>query len=346
MARAWGRAPRLSFATGEECGTVSARQNAGLYGDGANLVERAAIGTATLLEHLIAEDALLESFKAVGGGLLGFLGPGFRHAFAQGGGERLAFQLLVLFGVQSVAQLVADFLFDLRVQFFVKLGRRELALRLAGQFHELADGSGDFPAAIVPELDGGEHIGFGGLLRTGFHHDDAVFGAGHDDIELAVAAFAIGGIGDALPVFKTYADAAEHVREWNIGDGQRRRRAGDGQRIGVLLGIGREHHGDNLGFIEEALGEERPDRPVDQAAGKNLFFRGTSLAFDEATGDFAGGVSVLPIVDGEREKARARFGLFGHARGNEDRRVTGANDDRAVRLFGHFSGLEGNFATV
>ena len=155
-----------------------------------------------------------------------------------------------------------------------------------------------------PILDGAQHLGFGGLLRPGFHHDDAVFGARHHDVELAFAAFAIGGIGDVLPVFEPYADAAQHVRERNIGDGQRRRRAGDGQRIGVLLRIGREHHGDDLGFVEEAFGEERPDRPVDQAAGKNLFFRGTSLAFDEAAGNFSGGVSVFPIVHGEREKAR------------------------------------------
>ena len=62
------RDQRLRFAAGEEGRTVGARQNAGFDGDVADFVERAAIGTAAMLEHLVAEDALLESVEA----LLGF----------------------------------------------------------------------------------------------------------------------------------------------------------------------------------------------------------------------------------------------------------------------------------
>ena len=47
--------------------------------------------------------------------------------------------------------------------------------------------------------------------------------------------------------------------------------------------------------------------PVDQAAGENFFFGGTSFALDEAAGNLPGGVGVFAVIDGEREEARARL---------------------------------------
>ena len=69
------------------------------------------------------------------------------------------------------------------------------------------------------------------------------------------------------------------------------------------------------------FGKQRPDRPIDQPAGENFFFRGTPLALDEAARNFSGGVSVFAIVHRERKEARSRFGLFGHASGDEHDRV-------------------------
>ena len=47
----------LSFAAGEDCRSVGARQNADFDPDIANLIEVAAIGTALLFDHLFAENA-------------------------------------------------------------------------------------------------------------------------------------------------------------------------------------------------------------------------------------------------------------------------------------------------
>ena len=116
--------------------------------------------------------------------------------------------------------------------------------------------------------------------------------------------------------------------------------------FGILFGIGREHHGDDLGFVQEAFGEQRADRPIDQAAGENFLFRGTSLALDEAARNLAGGVSVLAIIDGEREESGSRLGLVGHTSGDQDHGVTGTNDNSAVRLFGHLTRLEGDLAAA
>ena len=46
---------RLCFTARKECRAVNTRQNAGLNRDFANLVECAAIGTNTILRHLLAE---------------------------------------------------------------------------------------------------------------------------------------------------------------------------------------------------------------------------------------------------------------------------------------------------
>ena len=97
---------------------------------------------------------------------------------------------------------------------------------------------------------------------------------------------------------------------------------------------------------EKAFREQRADRTIDQAAGENFLFGGTSLAFDEAARNLAGGVGVFAIIDGEREESGSRFGLIGHASGDQDDRVTGTNDDRAVRLFGHLTRFQGNLTAA
>ena len=116
----------------------------------------------------------------------------------------------------------------------------------------------------------------------------------------------------------------------------------DGQRIGILLGIGRQDHGDDLGFVEKPFGEQRADRAINQPAGENFLFGGTSLALDKAARDLAGGVSVFAVVYREREESSSRFRIVSHAGGDQDHRVTRANDNRAVRLSGHFAGFQGN----
>src|ERR1051326_3524815 len=196
----------------------------------------------------------------------------------------------------------------------------------------------------MAEFDGAEHLGFGDLLGTGLHHHNAVFGACHNDVQFGLAAFGIGRIGEILAVPHAHADAPENIGKGDIRDGQSGSSAGDGERVGILFGIGGKDHGDDLSLVEEPLRKQRTDGAIDQAAGQNLFFGGTALTFDQAARDFAGGVGIFTIIDGEREESGSRFGLVGHASGDEDDRVPGANDNSAVRLFGHFSSFQADFA--
>ena len=325
---------------------MSPRKHAGFDGDLANLIEGAAVGTAVILQHLIAEDALFESRKALAAFFALLFRQGFHHALLQRRDQPVAFQLLVLRGVHRVGQFDAGILFDLAVKRLIQSVRDELALLLAGQLHQFADTGGNLLAALVPELDGAQDLRFGDLLCAGFHHHDAFFSAGHHDVQLRFAAFGIGGVGNVLAILHADANAAQHVRKWNFADRQGRRRARNGERVGILFGVSREDHGDDLGFVEKAFRKQRADRTIDQAAGQDFLFRGTSLAFNESARNLAGGVSVLSIIDGEREEPGPHLRLVSHTRGDQYHGVTRTNDDCAARLFGHLTRLQGDLTAA
>ena len=134
--------------------------------------------------------------------------------------------------------------------------------------------------------------------------------------------------------------------ERNVGDRQRGSGADDGQRARIAFGIGRQHHGDHLRLVHEAFGEQRPDGPVNQAAGQDFLLGRPALALDKAARKLAGGVSVFSIIDGEREKRGARLGLLIRASAHQNNGVPGADHDGAIGLFRDLTCLQGNFLTI
>ena len=126
----------------------------------------------------------------------------------------------------------------------------------------------------------------------------------------------------------------------NLGERQRRRRAGDRQHVGVVLGVGGEHQRDDLRLVAPAGREERADRPVDDAAGQHFLFRRLAFALEEAAGDAARRVGVLAIVDRQRQEVDPLARVRRAAGGDEHDRVAEADDDRAAGLFGQLAGFE------
>ena len=86
--------------------------------------------------------------------------------------------------------------------------------------------------------------------------------------------------------------------------------------------------------------KQRADGAVDLAAGENFALTRTAFALDEAAGDASAGVGVFAVVNGEREEvdAFARVGIGGG--GGQHNVVADAHHDRAVGLFGQFSGFK------
>ena len=95
----------------------------------------------------------------------------------------------------------------------------------------------------------------------------------------------------------------------------------------------------DLHFIVEALGEERPNRTVDQAGGQGFLGRRPAFTLDEAAGKLARGGRALAVIAGEREEIgsgprRAR------GRGIQHNRVAILNETTTGRLLGEKTGFE------
>ncbi len=246
----------LRLAAREQRRAVRAGQHAHFAIDIADFVERAAIRTAVRLQHLVAENALLQHVEQLFGFGLLFLGKRFHRLLLGFVNAMIAFELGIFLGVERVGQLLADLRLDLRVQRLVDRRRRDCPFLLADLGNQLADAGSDLLAAGVPVLDGFQHFFFGGVLRARFHHHDAFFGARDDDIDLGFARFVVAGVRHQLAVDRADPHAAQHMLERNVGNGERCAGADNGQRAGIALRIGRKHHGDDLRLVHEAFREQ------------------------------------------------------------------------------------------
>ena len=102
---------RLGFAAGEDGRAVGARQDADFDPDIADLVEGAAVGTALLVDHLLAEDALAQGLEVGLEFLLGgfvFCRNGSLQLFLEFADQGVAFRLGMFLGVEAVGQVGAD----------------------------------------------------------------------------------------------------------------------------------------------------------------------------------------------------------------------------------------------
>ena len=194
---------------------------------------------------------------------------------------------------------------------------------------------------LLPEPDRVQDLALGDFARARFDHHHLGGAADHHQVETAALHLLVGGVQDELAVDETDAHGGDRGREGDIGDVQRRRGAGDRQDVGVVGEIGREHQGDDLRLAGPALREERPDRSVDQARRQGLLLVRAALAFEEAARDLAGGIGVLAVIDGQRQEGDALLLAPVRGRGHQDHGVAVAHRDRAVGLFGHLAGLDG-----
>ena len=126
----------------------------------------------------------------------------------------------------------------------------------------------------------------------------------------------------------------------NLGERERRRGAGDGEHVGVVLGVGRQHERDDLRLVAPAGREERPDRPVDDAARQDFLFGRLAFALEEAAGNAPRRVGVFAVVDRQRQEVDA-LARVGRAAGRDEHdRIAEADDDRAAGLLGELAGFE------
>src|ERR1700681_1179562 len=157
--------------------------------------------------------------------------------------------------VKSIRKLFANLRFQALKESLVELWRRYLALRLADLAAQFVDGGADLFDFGVRELDRVHYRLFFYFFRTGLDHDNRIRGAYDHDVEQSVTHFGVCGIGDEAAFHQADAHGADRAEERNIGEGQGRRSSVNAANIGVIVRVGGEDKGDDLGLALEAFGE-------------------------------------------------------------------------------------------
>ena len=233
----------------------------------------------------------------------------------------------MFFGVETVGEISADLLLQVVVIALIEFRRRDIALLLSNLLFQLIDRSADLLDLGVSEFDCVDDRFFLHFFGAGLDHHDAFGSADDHDVQQAVAHFAVGGIDDECAIHQSDANRADRTVERNVGDGECRGRAVDSGDVRIVLGVGREHKSNDLGFAVEAIGKQRPNRPVNHSAGENFALAGTSFALDEAAGNASAGVGVFAVVDGQGEEIDSFAGIRIRHCGGEDDVVSGSHYD-------------------
>ena len=333
---------RLRLAAGEHARAVHARQHGVLDRDLADLVELAAVEADALVQNRVAQGLLLQVVedaldrRLAGGQLLGQVGDDLllepRH-------RTVVFDL-ALDAHGRAERRVARALHVCR-ELLVDLDDRLRQLLAAGVLGEGVDQVADLVDGGLCGFEGLHHLVFRHLGGAGFDHHDAVLAARDDDVEAAHLALRPGRVDDVLSLDQADADARDGLLEGHLRQGERGGGAGQRQHVTVVVGIGRNHRGDDLRLVGPAGREQRPHRAVDHAAGQRFFFSRLAFALEEAAGDAARGIGVLAIVDREGQKVDALAGTRRVARRDEHHGVAQPDDDGAVGLLGQPPGLDG-----
>ena len=318
---------------------MSPRQHAHFAFDLANLVELAPIRTPLSLQHLIAEDPFLQRVKQLLALSLLLFRQRLDRLLLSRIDARVAFQLLVLLGIHRVLQLHLSRSRNLIVQRLIHFRRLVLFLRLAAFLRQLANPRRNLLAAVMPELNRRQHVRLAHLLRAGLHHHDPFLGPRDNNIDARRLGLFVSGIRHQRPIHHADPHRRQHMLKRNIGNRQRGARAHNRQRRRIAHRIGRQHHADHLRLMRIPFGEQRPDRPVNQTAGENLFLGRPPFAFDKSSRETPRRVSVLAVIHRQREKIGVRFRLRRRTGGHQDHRLSGTDNHRSIGLLGHLSGF-------
>ncbi len=339
-----GRHGRLRLAALEERRAVRPREDAHLAHDGTDRLHVAPVDALPLGEDVLADDVVLALLELLFDELLDlrelvgadFLRHGLDH-LGLGGLVRVV-ALLLLLDERSLQDVAVDGLLDERGDLRSERLLLELALRLshrrAHALDELEDGLG----RSMREHQRLDDVGLGSLAGAALDHDDGVFRAGDDHVDVGGRLLLERGIADVLALDARHAHGDEGAAPGDVRDvqGGRCRRHREDVR-GVLLVAG-EHRRDDLRVVLVPLGEEGPARPVHEARGEDLVVALAALALEEAARDLARGERLLDVVAGEREKVDARPLVAADGR-DEDHALAVRDEHRAVRLLGQAAGL-------
>ena len=188
-------------------------------------------------------------------------------------------------------------------------------------------------ATFLAELQSSIKIGFRKFFRRAFEHHDVVRIAHIDQIKVALRHLGVRRIHHELPLNTPNPHCAQRTFPRDITDHQGGRSADDAEHIRVVFAISAQHDRLDLDFVVPALGEQRSNGSVSQSAGENLLFGWPSFPFEVTARELAGGRCFLAVIDRQREKILARFGLGCSHCGDDHNRLAELDGHCAVSLF-------------
>ncbi len=334
---------RLRLAAGEERRPMRARKHADLGEDRADRLQITTVDAAPGVENVPADDLGLQILEdrrhlLLLEARLGAFRKHRRHHLRLHRVDRGIALLLdgVLVGGAEIGLGDRQHgLLDLR-----NVALLEVARLLGRAFRQLDDRFDHRLEGAVAEHHGAEHDVLGKLMRLRLHHEHGIGRAGDDEVELRGLHVLHQRIEHVAAVDVADSRSGDRAHEGHAGERQGRRRRDQADDVGIVFQVVRKHGDDNLRLVLVARGEERPDRPVDQARGQCILFGRAPFALEEAARNAAGGVVALLVVHGQREEIEARLGLLhGDDRG-ENRRLAIGGEHRAIGLAGHAPGFE------
>ena len=325
---------RLRLAACEERRAVRPRQQAGLAADLPDLVEAATVYSDALIEDLTAHRLLLDRSQHAAHmrhflSVLLFERP--LDLITQSPEDRLPFGLVG--DAESLFDTGRCKTLDRRLQALRQLDHvvLELLEGTPGHLDELTLETDQLAHGVVGQVQPFDELLLGDLERGTFDHHDRVLGAGHDDVHVGELELLEGGVDDPFVLNPADPDSGDRSLPRDRREQDRRGRAEHAPHVGVVLLVRRDHEARDLRLVAVVLREERAERTIDLASRNRGLVAGASLALDEAARELAGGVRLLPILDGEREERKVRALSLRH-RGHEYRRFPKLNKNGAVCL--------------
>ncbi len=342
VGRAEGRRhQRLRLAAGEQRGAVGARQEPRVDRDGAHLRRLAPVHPKPGVEHLGTERHVFEVAKRSTDERTLIFGQLDRQLLLHvrldrfDGEDAALLVSLVDRGLHACFGFGPDAVGHGRRCFLLR--PRHLRLRIRGQQLVLHRNQvADAPLADLQRLD---HVLFRDLERAPLDHHDRVVRTGDHEVHVGELKLLERRVEHPLALHAAHADACDRLRKRDFRRVQRVAGGDQPEDVGVVLLVGADHVDEDLHFVLEPLGEQRPDRAVDDAAGEDFLVAGAPFALDEAAGDLARRVCALLVLDRKREE-RQRALLVAHRDGGQDHGVAELDQRRSGGLLGHATRLD------
>ena len=102
-------------------------------------------------------------------------------------------------------------------------------------------------------------------MSGAFNHDDIVFCADVNEIEVAHLALDVSRVRNELAIDAAHAHCTNRTCEWDIGNAERGGRTVDRENIRIVLAVSAEQNRNDLRVVKITRGEERAQRPIGHA---------------------------------------------------------------------------------